>query len=50
MRSIAPSAHTAMPAWQHRLFGFLMTNATDPTDFFNIPADRVVELGSQVTV
>jgi KUP system potassium uptake protein len=49
-RSIVLSTRGAMPSWQHRLFGFLMTNATDPTDFFHIPADRVVQLGSQMTV
>jgi len=28
----------------------MMKNAAAPTDFFHIPAGRVVEMGSQVTV
>jgi KUP system potassium uptake protein len=36
--------------WQDQLFIFLMKNAANPTDFFNIPPGRVVELGAQVTV
>jgi len=27
-----------------------MKNSTNPTDFFHIPAGRVVEMGAQVTV
>ncbi|HZZ36620.1 MAG TPA: KUP/HAK/KT family potassium transporter, partial [Caulobacteraceae bacterium] len=49
-RSVIPAQHTAMPVWQDRLFIFLLKNATNPTDFFHIPAGRVVELGTQVTV
>ena len=26
-----------MPLWQDKLFIFLMKNAANPTDFFNIP-------------
>jgi KUP system potassium uptake protein len=39
-----------MPAWQDKLFIFLMRNAENPTDFFHIPPGRVVELGTQVAV
>jgi len=49
-RSVVPSAHSGMPAWQDKLFIFLMKNAANPTDFFHIPPGRVVELGAQVTV
>jgi len=27
-----------------------MKNATNPTDFFHIPADCVVEMGAQLTI
>ena len=37
-----------MPLWQDKLFIFLMRNAANPTDFFQIPPGRVVELGTQV--
>jgi KUP system potassium uptake protein len=49
-RSVVPAVHSGMPLWQDKLFIFLMKNATNPTDFFNIPPGRVVELGTQVTV
>jgi KUP system potassium uptake protein len=49
-RSVVPAVHSGMPLWQDKLFIFLMKNATNPTDFFNIPPGRVVELGAQVTV
>ncbi len=49
-RSVVASAESGMPLWQDKLFIFLMKNAANPTDFFKIPAGRVVELGAQVTV
>jgi len=47
---VRPSAGSDMPFWQDLLFIFLQRNASDPTDFFNIPPNRVVELGSQIVV
>ena len=50
-RSLIPDTRAgAMPMWQDKLFIFLMKNSTSPTDFFHIPAGRVVEMGAQVTV
>jgi len=34
--------------WRKRLFAFLSRNSRPPTDFFQIPPDRVVEMGMQV--
>jgi KUP system potassium uptake protein len=48
--TLRPSKHSGMPFWQDLLFIFLYRNASDPTDFFRIPANRVVELGSQTTI
>jgi KUP system potassium uptake protein len=42
-----------MPCWQDRLFIWLArsaSDATDATDYFQIPTDRVVEVGTQVTI
>jgi KUP system potassium uptake protein len=39
-----------MPSWQDRLFIRLARSANDATDYFKIPTDRVVEVGTQVTV
>jgi KUP system potassium uptake protein len=42
------SARSAMPRWMTILFTFLHQNASDPTAFFSIPPNRVLELGSQI--
>jgi KUP system potassium uptake protein len=49
-RTIKPAAKSAMPMWQDDLFLSLARRATNASDFFNIPAGRVVELGTQVTI
>lgn len=49
-RSIRPATHSGMPRWQDRLFITLARSANDATDYFQIPTDRVVEVGTQVTV
>jgi KUP system potassium uptake protein len=49
-RSVVPSAHSGMPLWRDKLYIFMMRNAENPTDFFHIPAGRVVEMGMQVSV
>ena len=39
-----------MPKWQDHLFIALAKQAASAPDFFNIPSDRVVELGAQMKV
>jgi KUP system potassium uptake protein len=39
-----------MARWRKRLFAFLFDNAVSPTDFFRLPPDRVVEIGSQTAL
>ena len=39
-----------MPRLAGQLFLSLARHATNASDFFNIPAGRVVELGTQVTI
>ena len=41
---------TGLPAWQEAVFGFLERNAAHVSDFFNLPRDRVVEIGRQVEI
>ncbi len=45
---LAPSDEPGLPLWQASVYSFLHRNASDPTAFFQIPPDRVVELGSRV--
>ncbi|ARJ67180.1 potassium transport protein Kup [Magnetospirillum sp. ME-1] len=46
--TLVPSTHPEMPEWRERLFVIMSRNAVAATDFFRIPAGRVVELGIQV--
>jgi KUP system potassium uptake protein len=49
-RSLKPAARSGMPRWQDKLFIALSKRASDATDFFQIPTDRVVEVGTQLAV
>jgi KUP system potassium uptake protein len=49
-RSVRPDARSGMPAWQDKIFIFLAQNADDASSYFQLPTDRVVEIGTQVTV
>ena len=37
-----------LPRWMVLLYQFLHRNASDPTAYFAIPPNRVVELGTQI--
>jgi KUP system potassium uptake protein len=39
-----------MAVWRERLFATMMQNAAKPSDFYNIPANRLVELGAKVEI
>ena len=49
-RSLKPSPNSGMPLWQDRLFIKLAKTADDATTYFHIPSERVVEIGTQVSV
>ncbi len=49
-RSVRASKDSGMPTWQDKLFIALARNADDASSYFQIPTDRVVEIGTQVTV
>jgi KUP system potassium uptake protein len=49
-RSLRPTAKSQMPRWQEQLFILLAGSAQDATTYFQIPTDRVVEVGTQVAV
>ncbi|WP_298196106.1 potassium transporter Kup [Novosphingobium sp.] len=42
------AARPRLPRWMTVIYMFLHRNAADPTAYFNIPPNRVVELGSQI--
>jgi len=39
-----------MALWRERLFCWMYQNAGRQSDFFKIPANRIVELGSKVEI
>ena len=49
-RSLKTTTKSEMPRWQERLFIWLAGSAEDATEYFRIPSDRVVEVGTQVAV
>lgn len=46
--SLISSSRPGMARWRERLFVLMSKNATRATDFFHIPANRVVEMGTMV--
>ncbi|KLE35317.1 potassium transporter Kup [Aurantiacibacter luteus] len=39
-----------MKVWREKLFAWMMRNSATPMEFFRLPTNRVVELGSQVEI
>jgi KUP system potassium uptake protein len=39
-----------MVLWREHLFAWMARSATSTMDFFHLPCNRVVELGSQVEI
>jgi KUP system potassium uptake protein len=46
--TLIPAVAPGMALWRERLFVALSKMAVKATDFFNVPTNRVVELGTQV--
>jgi KUP system potassium uptake protein len=46
--TLIASKRPGMAIWREKLFAVMSRNSLRPTDFFRIPANRVVELGVQV--
>jgi KUP system potassium uptake protein len=50
-QTIIPTKDVAgMALWRERLFAWMIRNSATAMEFFNLPANRVVELGSQVRI
>jgi KUP system potassium uptake protein len=46
--TLIPTVAPGMALWRERLFVSMSKNATKASEFFNVPTNRVVELGAQV--
>ena len=49
-QTIIPSKLPGMAVWREVLFSWMSRNAQDASDYFRIPPNRVVELGTQVEI
>ncbi len=47
---IVPSPHPGMAIWRERLFLILSKNAMNAGDFFKIPVNRVIEMGTRIEI
>jgi KUP system potassium uptake protein len=48
--TLIPSSAPGMALWREHMFAILSRMATSAMDFFHLPSNRVVELGSQVEI
>jgi KUP system potassium uptake protein len=50
--TVIPTARAGegMALWRERLFAAMARNAGSPVEYFNIPANRVIELGTQIEI
>jgi KUP system potassium uptake protein len=48
--TVRPRIHSGMSAWRQRIFAAMFRNAGTSADHFKLPPNRVVELGTQVTL
>ncbi|KAB7645470.1 potassium transporter Kup [Polymorphobacter fuscus] len=49
-QTLLASDRPGMALWREHLFSWMMRNAESAMDFFKLPTNRVVELGSQVEI
>jgi len=49
-QTLLPSERPGMAIWREHLFAWMLRNATTAMEFFRLPTNRVVELGSQVEI
>jgi KUP system potassium uptake protein len=49
-QTLIASPEPGMAIWREHLFSWMLRNATNAMEFFRLPTNRVVELGSQVEI
>jgi KUP system potassium uptake protein len=49
-QTLLPSSRPGMAIWREQLFAWMLRNAEGAMEFFRLPTNRVVELGSQVEI
>ncbi len=49
-QTLIASARPGMAIWREKLFAWMLRNAQNAMEFFKLPTNRVIELGSQVEI
>lgn len=49
-QTLIASSRPGMALWREKLFAWMVRNAESAMEFFKLPANRVIELGSQVEI
>jgi len=49
-QTVIPTIGTGMALWREQLFAFLSRTARSAADYYEIPSNRVIELGTQVEI
>jgi KUP system potassium uptake protein len=49
-QTLLPADKPGMAIWREKLFSWMMRNAASAMEFFRLPTNRVVELGSQLEI
>jgi KUP system potassium uptake protein len=49
-QTLIPTPHAGMPLWREHLFVAMSRNARGAADYYQIPSNRVIELGTQVEI
>ncbi|MEK5760307.1 KUP/HAK/KT family potassium transporter, partial [Acinetobacter variabilis] len=47
---LIPSLSSKMSTWREKLFVAMQKNTSPVSDFYKIPSNRVIELGSQIEI
>jgi len=49
-QTLIATDHPGLALWREQLFAWMMRNATSAMEYFKLPTNRVVELGSQIEI
>jgi KUP system potassium uptake protein len=49
-QTVIPTVGGGMASWRESLFALMFRNARDSADFYRLPSNRVIELGTQVQI
>jgi KUP system potassium uptake protein len=49
-QTVIPKMGQGMALWRESLFATMSRNARDAADYYRVPTNRVIELGTQVEI